>query len=285
MNDQRIAILTDSGTDVPADFAAEHDIRVVPLAINYFDGTYLAGVDITTEEVIARFDTEPIPTTSLPSPSRIEEALRAAQADGYEKAVFVTIASALSTTFNTVQLVASGMPEFPVYAVDSKNIGVSGGMVAMQAARWAEEGVPFEELGPRLDALSCDTDVWFSVKTLEWLRHGGRITEAVYRLGKVLNICPVIHCNDEGYYHAVKKARGWERSLEAMMQLAIATAAKYEKVRLAFCWSPDDVLTDEFQQRAIDAMGNVVEVIRTGIKPDLIVHTGPHMVGMSVQRA
>ena len=62
MNDQRIAILTDTGTNVPTDFAAAHDVRQVALAINYSDGTFRSGVDITTDEVIDRFAQE-IPTT------------------------------------------------------------------------------------------------------------------------------------------------------------------------------------------------------------------------------
>ena len=39
MNEQRIAVITDSGTDTPAAFAAEHDVRVIPLRINYSDGS------------------------------------------------------------------------------------------------------------------------------------------------------------------------------------------------------------------------------------------------------
>ena len=75
MNSQRIAILTDSGTNTPADFVREHDVRVVPLLINYHDGrTYRSGVDITTDEVIRRFDDE-IPTTSLPTPQQIKAAI------------------------------------------------------------------------------------------------------------------------------------------------------------------------------------------------------------------
>ena len=38
MNEQRIAVITDSGTDTPADFVAAHDVRVIPLRINYSDG-------------------------------------------------------------------------------------------------------------------------------------------------------------------------------------------------------------------------------------------------------
>ena len=68
MNEQRIVIITDSGTDTPADFAAAHDIRIMPLRINYSDGsTYENGVDITAQEVVERF-AEEIPTTSLPPP-------------------------------------------------------------------------------------------------------------------------------------------------------------------------------------------------------------------------
>ena len=105
MNDQRIAILTDSGTDTPADFVRAHDVRVVPLHINYSDGTsYRSGVDITEREVIERFSEE-IPKTSLPSPQEILDLCEQAKADGYERGVFVTISSALSATNQTVRLV------------------------------------------------------------------------------------------------------------------------------------------------------------------------------------
>lgn len=69
MNDQRIAVLTDTGSDCPADFLAAHDVRVVPLRINYSDGSsYESGVDITTDEVVARFEQE-IRRPRFPPPS------------------------------------------------------------------------------------------------------------------------------------------------------------------------------------------------------------------------
>ena len=78
MNEQRIVVITDSGTDTPADFAAAHDVRVIPLRINYSDGsTYENGVDITAEEVVERF-AEEIPSTSLPSPMKVRDTLERA---------------------------------------------------------------------------------------------------------------------------------------------------------------------------------------------------------------
>lgn len=282
MNDQRCAILTDTGTNVPADFASEHDVREVPLVVNYSDGTYRSGVDITTDEVIDRFATE-IPTTSLPSPTDIQAALEAARADGYERAVFVAISSGLSATCQTVELVASQMQDFPVTVIDTKSIGVAAGMVVMAAVRLIEGGTPFAELKAKLDELAANTRVYFTVKDLSYLRHGGRINEATYRLGSVLNLKPVFFCNEEGKYATVKKARGWDKALAAELALVQEQARKYSKVVCAVCCTKAEDMLSELSARIRETVPNVVDVIESGISPDLIVHTGPSLVGMAVQ--
>ena len=146
MNDQRIAVLTDTGSDCPADFAAAHDVRVVPLRINYSDGTsYESGVDISTEEVVRRFEQE-IPKTSLPSPERIADELARAKADGYKAAVFVSISSGLSATCDTVRMVARTMDDFPVIVIDTLEIGVAAG----EAERRAKEMLDYFRLQEEL---------------------------------------------------------------------------------------------------------------------------------------
>lgn len=282
MNDQRIAILTDTGTNVPADFVAAHDIRQVPLMVNYSDGAFRSEVDITTDEVIDRFATE-IPTTSLPSPNDIKVALDKAHADGYEKAVFVTISSGLSATNATVELVASQMGDFPVEVVDTKSIGVAAGLVVMAAARMVEGGVPFDQLKGKLTLLSADTRVYFTVKDLYYLRHGGRINEATYRLGSVLNLKPVFYCDAEGKYATVKKCRGWEKALAAELAFVQEQAKKYKKVICAACCTKAEDRLDEIAAKMRATIPNVADVIKSGISPDLVVHTGPGLVGMAVQ--
>lgn len=283
MNDQRIAILTDSGTDTPAEFVRAHDVRVVPLHVNYSDGTsYRSGVDITEREVVERFSEE-IPKTSLPSPQEILDLCEQAKADGYERGVFVTISSALSATNQTVRMVREQLEDFPLAVVDTKSIGVIAGLQVMEAARMVESGVPFEELERRLTELSERSDVFFTVKDLYYLRQGGRISETVYRLGSVLNIKPVLYCDAEGYYAVVKKARGWDKALASLVRLVASRAAKFARVRVGICCSAADDCLDELEERMRREVPNVGEVIRSGLSPDLIVHTGPDLVGMGVQ--
>ena len=282
MNEQRIAVITDSGTDTPAAFAAEHDVRVIPLRINYSDGsTYENGVDITAEEVVERF-AEEIPSTSLPSPMKIRDTLEQARRDGYTGAVVVTISSGLSATFETIGMVARQMENFPVVMVDTKSIGIAAGFVVMEAVRQIEAGMPLERLGSVLTAVSERVRVFFSVQKLDFLRKGGRISEAVYRVGSVLNIKPVLTCSPEGKYVIEKKARGWQRALDTQISLVAEQAARWPQARLAVC-TYDPALREELVPRLRERVGNAVEILTTGLSADLLVHTGPTLVGMGVQ--
>lgn len=285
MNDQRIAILTDTGTDTPADFVVEHDVRVVPLRVSYSDGSsFDSGVDITPQQVVERLEEE-VPKTSLPSPDRIRRELERAREDGYRAAVFVTISSGLSATHQTVSLVAEQMGDFPVVVVDTRSIGAAAGLVVMEAARKVEAGVPLDRLGLELEATSRDTHVWFTVQTLDYLHRGGRIGEAVYRIGSVLNIKPVLTCNAEGRYVVAKKARGWQRALDQLVHLAEERARDFERVRLAICCYENRELADQLETSLREHVTNVVDVVRSGVSADLLVHTGPSLVGVAVQGA
>ena len=87
MNQQRTALLTDTGTNTPAPFISAHDIRVAPLRISFSDGsTYSSGVDISAPQLVERL-AEETPKTSLPSPQVIADLLAQARSDGYERAV------------------------------------------------------------------------------------------------------------------------------------------------------------------------------------------------------
>lgn len=284
MNEQKIAVLTDSGTNTPLDFAAAHDVKIVPLVINFSDGTYHTDVDITTEDVVRRLPEE-IPSTSLPSPSTLLDILERCRAEGYEKAVFVTISSGLSSTNETVHLVANQIENFPVAVIDTKSIGVAAGLVTMNAALMVEAGVPFEELEHRLTELSEETLVLFCVNELVYLRKGGRISETVYRLGSALNIKPVFDCDGDGRYRIVKKSRGLAKAISAIEDLIVTRSRAYDAVTLAICSADPHAPVDTWERNLRQRVPNEIGLLRSGITADLIVHTGPTLVGMAVQPA
>lgn len=285
MNEQRIAVITDTGTDVPAEFCHTHDVRVVPLNINFSYASFQSGVDINSSELLERMQTE-IPKTSLPSPAQIRDVFEQVRADGYEKAVFVTLSSGLSATNQTAQLVANEMEDFPIIVGDTLSIGVAAGLVVMETVRLIEDGVPFKELAARIEDLAHRTRVFFAVRDLKWLHVGGRISDPIYALGKALNIKPVLMCDPgDGHYIMAKKVRGWERALKAEVKLVAEHAKQYARVRLAICCSDSENLFDKLEAALREQVGAVTEiesVLRSDLSPDLLVHTGPSLVGLGV---
>ena len=82
MNTEKIAILVDSGTDVPQEYIQRYHMYVAPLKIIFSDREYTDGVDVTPELLYERFEQE-IPKTSLPTGEDIAALFDQIQADGY----------------------------------------------------------------------------------------------------------------------------------------------------------------------------------------------------------
>ncbi|MGD1370605.1 DegV family protein, partial [Enterococcus faecium] len=88
---------------------------------------------------------EEIPGTSLPDGESTTEIFEQIKKDGYEKVLAVTISSGLSGTYNVVRLIAEQQEELEAYVLDTKNIGIGGGFSAIQAAKWLEDGVEWNQ--------------------------------------------------------------------------------------------------------------------------------------------
>ncbi len=283
MNDQRIALICDSGCDVPEEFAKEHDIRIIPLTLNYSDATYQSGVDIDTEEVIKKF-AEEIPTTSLPSPITIQNVFEKARDDGYTKAVYVGISGALSATLQTTMMVGEGLEGLDCIYIDTRNIGVGACLTVMSCAEMIEEGIAFGDLQAKLDDLVSKTSIYFAVQTLSYLHRGGRISDTVYHLGSMLNVKPIITCSPEGSYITTKKTRGMEKALSAEVSMTASRMKDFDKVIVGVCCTSQYDVFDKVDNLLIQKLDSKIDrIIHTNISPALVVHTGPELVGIAAQ--
>jgi len=90
VNKEKIAILVDSGTDLPTAYSQLPNVYTIPLQVIYKNQVYRDKIDITPEEVYKRLPEE-IPSTSLPAGSEIAKVLTKIMTDGYEKIIAVAI--------------------------------------------------------------------------------------------------------------------------------------------------------------------------------------------------
>lgn len=278
----KVAILVDSGTDVPQELIEKYQMYVIPLKIIYKDRVYTDKVDITPEEIYQRLPQE-IPGTSLPDGETITKIFEQIKQDGYEKILAVTISSGLSGTYNIVRLIAQQQEELEAYVLDTKNIGIGAGFSAIQAAKWLEEGMEWSLLIERLNELVKQTKVFFNVATLEYLQKGGMIGLVASILGTALKLNPIISCNDEGIYYTVGKARGRKKSLDRTVSYVKEQVGTAKVFNLAVAHGDAKEEATEMMARLKEEFPQAQQIYFGQISPALVVHTGPGLLGVGVQ--
>lgn len=281
MDTNRIALIVDSCTDVPPADIERYGMYVVPLQVNYRDESFLDKVTITPQQVYDRF-AEEVPTTSTPTPAIAREVLQRVVDDGYEQAVIVTISSGLSATNELMRSLVVGMPELDCCIVDTKNIGMGAGLVALAVARQLEGGATLEDLRRESDRIVESTRVYFCVDTLEYLHKGGRIGNVTYAVGSLLDMRPVISCNEKGVYYTVAKAKGRRQSLKKAMSVAEKFAARFPRCAMAVVNGDAAEEAAEVRAELGERVGNADAWYEGQISPVLVVHTGPGLIGIGV---
>ncbi len=281
MDDSRIALIVDSCTDVPQEDIDRFGMYVVPLQVNYADESFLDKVTITPQEVYDRFERE-IPTTSTPTPALAHEVLERVAADGYRQAVVVTISSGLSATYDLMRSEAAGIAGLDCEVVDTKNIGMGAGLVALAVARLLANGASLDDVRREAPRIVADTKVFFCVDTLEYLHKGGRIGNVTYAVGSLLDMRPVISCNEQGVYYTVSKAKGRRQSLRKAMSCAEKFAARFPRCAMAVVNGDAPQEAAEVREELGRRIGNADVWYEGQISPVLVVHTGPGLIGIGV---
>ena len=278
MNLEKTAVIADTGCDIPADTARELDIRMIPLHVSYPEKEYLDDIDIDPLMVYRRFPNE-IPKTSMPSIKEIVDVYEGLKKEGYEKVIAVAISSKFSGTYNVMRLAAEQIEDMDIFVFDTKNISCGSGIFAYWAARMLKEGWSFEKVTDGMQKKIRDSHLMFYMDTLTYLKAGGRIGALGYLAGNLLNIKPIIACNEEGAYYSVAKCRG-KKAVKARMITEIVEVSQGRHVWLAVM-NGDNIPESEDVIRTLKELIPDSDLIYTKqIAATMAINTGPGLIGI-----
>ncbi|MFD1484877.1 DegV family protein [Lacticaseibacillus baoqingensis] len=278
---EKIALLVDSGSDVPpAVLAAHENVAVVPLNVHLNGRDYQDNVDLTPDEFYAGLkQAQTLPKTASPAPAAVSQKLHELFAAGYSHVLGLTLASALSATYTGFALAAEEFEPAKVAMLDTKSVGIGSGLQAVYALQLIAQGVDFASLKARVAESIAHSRIFFYVPTLHYLRAGGRIGKVAGLVGTALKIKPVISCDPDGVYYPVTKSRSEPKAIAKMIALALAAAKPHAQIAVAQGADPEllakTVAAIQAQGHPVDFTGNV--------SPALGVHTGPGLIGIAVQ--
>lgn len=275
----KIAIVCDSTSDLTEEIIKDYDIKVLPLRVVYKDGEYRDRIDITPEEIYAKFDEE-VPTTSLPSPQDTVQLFDQLKQEGYTHIIITTISSGLSGTMNMIRNVVTSYENMVFELIDSKSLTMGAGFAVLEGAKELQKNMDFEKTVSRMKEVLKRTEVYYVVKTLEYLKKGGRIGKVEGTIGELLNIKPIISINEEGVYFTHKKVRGRSKSIDEIFEI-VKEKAKHKMLNIAVAHGNALEEAQDLLKR-IKELGNINETFFTQLSPVMVVHTGPGLLGVVI---
>jgi len=277
----KIALVTDSTSDLDKETINRYDINVLPLRIVYKDKEYIDRVNITPKEVYDNLPME-VPHTSLPSMQDIENLFLKLEKEQYTHAIVIPISSGLSGTFNTLKLVSENHPKLKTTVFDSKSLTLGAGAIIIKCAELIDAGKTYEEIIELLPKIRDSISVYYVVDTLKYLIKGGRIGLVSGTVGELLNIKPIISINSEGIYYTYTKVRGKKRALSTLFELA-TNILKSNKGKVWIMHGGAEEEAIKFQQLFKD-IENITYLGFGDISPVAGVHTGPGLIGIVIMK-
>jgi len=216
----RVAIVTDSASDLDPVRAAGLGITVVPLEVSFGDEHFKAGVDITTEQFWARMTAPeaPFPKTAASSPGDFEAAYERLFADGADAIVSIHVASTLSGTLKSAEVARGLLPDREIRIVDSMSASMGEGLLAELGVEMAKAGASAEAISEALTKRRDDIGVFLALDTLEYLKRGGRISGTQAAIGTLLSVKPIIKIAG-GMVETVDRVRTKSKARERVIEL------------------------------------------------------------------
>jgi len=271
-----IAIVCDSGCDVPVDLCAQLGIVIVPLSIRFGAEEFTDRVTITNEEFWQRCATSPtLPETSAPSPGSYVEAFTRAIADGATGIVVLCLSADLSASYQSATVAATMVSAVPIEVIDTRAVSMAQGLLAIDAAEAARDGASMDDVVARVRAAIPKIGVYAMLDTLEHLIKGGRIGGARALIGQVLAIKPVLRLHDG----RVDEAGRERTATKALRRVAAEASAHAPLARLALFHASSPHL--ETLLTLIAAIDVTHPVVVADIGPTIGTHGGPGIIGLA----
>jgi DegV family protein with EDD domain len=212
-------IITDSTCDLPPELIQRYGIQVIPIGLTLDHRAYQDGVDISTSEFYRQLpNLRRIPTTSAPSIGVFEAAYQ--RAAGHD-IVALFLAGSFSGLCDHAQYVARTLRKVPgrqIAVIDSGQLSLGLGWQVLAAAEAAAAGQPLAGVLAAVRETQRRLRVYALLDTLDYVRHGGRVSAFTAALGSLLRIKVDVALVD-GEVKPVYKMRTGHQAIGKLIEL------------------------------------------------------------------
>lgn len=273
-----IKITTDSTCDLPRDLLEAHNITVAPLGVVKGGKLYQDGINIHTADIVAHVDAGGEITTSNAVNVADYETLFREMAAKYDAVIHINIGMGFSCCYQNAKMAAEEVPE--VYVVDSGNLTVGHGLMALAAAEAAEAGKSVTEILTMLEDMIPRMETSFVLDRLDYMKKGGRCS-AVTALGaNLLKLHPCVDVMD-GKMNVTKKYRGSiEKVVADYVRERLGSRTDIDTRRMFLVDTCEDDRLASIARQVLQEDGRFGEILETKAGCTIFCHCGPGTLGL-----
>lgn len=230
---EKIVLLAETGSDITSEVAKKYGIYIVPMHVSFGEITK-DDATFPAEEVCTYYEeTGRLPKTSGSVPEDFEKIFDQIHEEHPEGKILYLAYSAVTTcSYQSAQIAAEERGY--VTSVDTKHVSVGQYVVVTTMAELIKEHPEWtvEEAAQKAKEISESVRMCFVPDTLEFLRAGGRVSNAAALCGSLLKLHPQIEILD-GHLQATKKHRG---SMKKIVPNLTAAYIKEQQLDLEEIW-------------------------------------------------
>ena len=276
---KNVKIIVDSCADLNVEQLNKYNIDFATMSTSCDGVESVATLMWTPEEVHAHYNKMREGKRIITAQVAVEEFQRIFEE--YLKkdmdVVYIACSSKQSGSVNTGSVVAKKLMETykdsTVICIDSLNASIGVGMLAIEAAKMANNGASAKEIEAHILSVRKKVNQYVTVHSLDALKRAGRVKGPAAFFGNLMGVKPIIVSDVDGTQAAYKKVKGRQKSFEEIVALLKASIVDPENQVIYFTHS-------DCAQEEVDAL---VALIKREIpcKDVEIGYIGP-IVGASI---
>ena len=294
MMQKKVQIISDGSLDLSQELTKEKDIEVVPFYVSFDSETYQKEmVEVGVREFYQEMVDHPnvFPKTSMPSVNDYYELF---QKHASEKMPVICIcitrkfSGSLQSATTAKDMVLEDIPDAQITVIDSTVNTVLQGLYVLEACRLRDMGLEYQQIVDALLPIRETGSIFFTIGSIDYLKHGGRIGRLAGIAASALKIKPLITLKEgEIFNSGITRNR-----LKSMKKVVDMTREYLDEVNAkpgeySFCigYGYDHKEALEFREMLKDLIKERLGIDEIGIYQigaTIGVHTGPYPIGIGI---
>ena len=294
MMQKKVQIISDGSLDLSQELTKEKDIEVVPFYVSFDSETYQKEmVEVGVREFYQEMVDHPtvFPKTSMPS---VHDYYEVFEKHAKEKMPVICIcitkkfSGSLQSATTAKDMILEEYPDAQITVIDSTVNTVLQGLYVLEACRLRDMGLEYQQIVDALLPIRETGRIFFTIGSIDYLKHGGRIGKLAGIAASALKIKPLITLKEGEIFNSgitSNRLKSMKKVVDMTREYLDEVNAKPGEYSFCIGYGYDHNEALEFREMLKDLIKERLGIDEIGIYQigaTIGVHTGPYPIGIGI---